>query len=130
MARALQTFVLAQEGILDPRFSSIEEYVGKNSADQAADNVAAGRICSSRRAIGDHSSRSASMRYLRHSRCHRYEGSGRNVFRNVGGDGLNASLVCQRDSRHKKAPPGGGALVSSSLRTTRWFAVSSVRGAH
>lgn len=33
MARALQTFVLAQEGILDPRFSSIEEYVGKNSGD-------------------------------------------------------------------------------------------------
>jgi Fic family protein len=33
MARALQTFVLAQEGILDPRFSSIEEYVGKNSGE-------------------------------------------------------------------------------------------------
>jgi len=33
MARALQTFVLAQEGILDPRFSSIEEYVGGHSAD-------------------------------------------------------------------------------------------------
>ena len=31
MARALQTFVLAREGILDPRFSSIEEYVGTNS---------------------------------------------------------------------------------------------------
>ena len=31
MARALQTFVLAREGILDPRFSSIEEYVGRNS---------------------------------------------------------------------------------------------------
>ncbi|NJO12830.1 MAG: Fic family protein [Gammaproteobacteria bacterium] len=31
MARALQTFVLAREGILDPRFSSIEEYVGKHS---------------------------------------------------------------------------------------------------
>lgn len=30
MARALQTFVLAREGILDPRFSSIEEYVGRN----------------------------------------------------------------------------------------------------
>jgi Fic family protein len=28
MARALQTMVLAREGILDPRFSSIEEYVG------------------------------------------------------------------------------------------------------
>ena len=33
MARALQTFVLAREGILDPRFSSIEEYVGANSQD-------------------------------------------------------------------------------------------------
>jgi Fic family protein len=33
MARALQTFVLAQEGILDPRFSSIEEYVGRHSSD-------------------------------------------------------------------------------------------------
>lgn len=33
MARALQTFVLAREGILDPRFSSIEEYVGRNSAE-------------------------------------------------------------------------------------------------
>lgn len=31
MARALQTFVLAREGILDPRFSGIEEYVGRNS---------------------------------------------------------------------------------------------------
>lgn len=31
MARILQTFVLAQEGILDPKFSSIEEYVGRNS---------------------------------------------------------------------------------------------------
>lgn len=33
MARALQTFLLAQEGMLDPRFSSIEEYVGKNSGE-------------------------------------------------------------------------------------------------
>lgn len=33
MAHALQTFVLAQEGILDPRFSSIEEYVGKNNGE-------------------------------------------------------------------------------------------------
>ena len=33
MARALQTFILAQEGILDPRFSSIEEYVGRHSSD-------------------------------------------------------------------------------------------------
>jgi Fic family protein len=31
MSRALQTFVLAREGILDPRFSSIEEYVGSNT---------------------------------------------------------------------------------------------------
>lgn len=36
MARALQTFVLAREGILDPRFSSIEEYVGRNSSDYYA----------------------------------------------------------------------------------------------
>ncbi|MGE0031213.1 MAG: Fic family protein [Steroidobacteraceae bacterium] len=28
MARALQTFVLAREGVVDPRFSSIEEYLG------------------------------------------------------------------------------------------------------
>lgn len=32
MARALQTQVLSREGILDPRFSSIEEYIGNNSA--------------------------------------------------------------------------------------------------
>ena len=32
MARALQTLVLAREGILDPRFSSIEEYVGRNAS--------------------------------------------------------------------------------------------------
>ncbi|MSP95682.1 MAG: Fic family protein [Betaproteobacteria bacterium] len=32
MARALQTMVLSREGILDPRFSSIEEYIGHNSA--------------------------------------------------------------------------------------------------
>jgi Fic family protein len=31
MARALQTFVLAREGILDPTFSSIEEYLGHNT---------------------------------------------------------------------------------------------------
>jgi Fic family protein len=31
MGRALQTMVLAREGILDPRFSSIEEYLGHNS---------------------------------------------------------------------------------------------------
>ena len=33
MARALQTLVLAREGILDPRFSSIEEYLGRNTQD-------------------------------------------------------------------------------------------------
>jgi Fic family protein len=33
MARALQTMVLSREGILDPRFSSIEEYIGDNSHD-------------------------------------------------------------------------------------------------
>jgi Fic family protein len=32
MARALQTLVLAREGILDPHFSSIEEYLGHNTA--------------------------------------------------------------------------------------------------
>jgi len=31
MARALQTLVLAREGLLDPTFSSIEEYLGQNS---------------------------------------------------------------------------------------------------
>jgi Fic family protein len=33
MARALQTMVLSREGILDPRFSSIEEYIGFNASD-------------------------------------------------------------------------------------------------
>ena len=33
MARALQTMVLSREGILDPRFSSIEEYIGAHSGD-------------------------------------------------------------------------------------------------
>lgn len=33
MARALQTMVLAMEGILAPEFSSIEEYVGRNPQD-------------------------------------------------------------------------------------------------
>jgi Fic family protein len=32
MARALQTLVLAREGILDPYFSSIEEYLGHNTS--------------------------------------------------------------------------------------------------
>ena len=36
MARALQTTVLSREGILDPRFSSIEEYIGHHSADYYA----------------------------------------------------------------------------------------------
>jgi Fic family protein len=31
MGRALQTLVLAREGILDPTFSSIEEYLGRNT---------------------------------------------------------------------------------------------------
>ena len=31
MARALQTLALAREGILDPTFSSIEEYLGRNT---------------------------------------------------------------------------------------------------
>lgn len=31
MARALQSLVLAREGILDPQFSSIEEYLGRNT---------------------------------------------------------------------------------------------------
>lgn len=31
MGRALQTFVLARDGILDPTFSSIEEYLGANT---------------------------------------------------------------------------------------------------
>lgn len=31
MGRALQTFVLAREGIIDPEFSSIEEYLGRNT---------------------------------------------------------------------------------------------------
>lgn len=36
MARALQTMVLAREGILDPVFSSIEEYLGKYTLDYYA----------------------------------------------------------------------------------------------
>ncbi len=32
MSRALQTLVLGRDGILDPRFSSIEEYLGYNTA--------------------------------------------------------------------------------------------------
>lgn len=36
MARALQTMVLSREGILDPRFSSIEEYIGRHSSDYYA----------------------------------------------------------------------------------------------
>ncbi len=31
MARALQTLVLAREGLLDPTFSSVEEYLGRNT---------------------------------------------------------------------------------------------------
>jgi Fic family protein len=36
MGRALQTFVLAREGILDPTFSSIEEYLGANTQEYYA----------------------------------------------------------------------------------------------
>lgn len=36
MARALQTMVLSRDGILDPRFSSIEEYLGRNTRDYYA----------------------------------------------------------------------------------------------
>jgi Fic family protein len=36
MGRALQTMVLAREGILDPRFSSIEEYLGRNTLEYYA----------------------------------------------------------------------------------------------
>lgn len=44
MARALQTLVLAREGILTPQFSSIEEYLGANTPDYYAvlGEVAAG----------------------------------------------------------------------------------------
>lgn len=33
MARCLQTMILSREGIVDPRFSSIEEYLGRNTQD-------------------------------------------------------------------------------------------------
>jgi Fic family protein len=33
MARCLQTLILAREGILDPSFSSIEEYLGRNTVE-------------------------------------------------------------------------------------------------
>src|SRR6516164_8478986 len=36
MGRALQTMVLARDGILDPRFLSIEEYLGRNTLDYYA----------------------------------------------------------------------------------------------
>ena len=36
MGRALQTMVLARDGLLDPRFSSIEEYLGRNTLDYYA----------------------------------------------------------------------------------------------
>ncbi|MBM3486537.1 MAG: Fic family protein [Alphaproteobacteria bacterium] len=42
MARALQTMVLAREGVLDPRFSSIEEYLGRNTLDYYAVLAAVG----------------------------------------------------------------------------------------
>lgn len=43
MARALQTMVLSREGILDPHFSSIEEYIGKNPLDYYAVLAEVGR---------------------------------------------------------------------------------------
>ena len=43
MARALQTMVLSREGILDPRFSSREEYIGDNSSDYYAVLAEVGR---------------------------------------------------------------------------------------
>lgn len=47
MARALQTLVLAREGLLDPTFSSIEEYLGQNTQDYYAvlAEVGQGRWC-------------------------------------------------------------------------------------
>jgi Fic family protein len=36
MGRALQSFVLAREGVLDPTFSSIEEYLGQNTQEYYA----------------------------------------------------------------------------------------------
>jgi Fic family protein len=36
MARALQTMVLSRDGVLDPRFSSIEEYLGRNTEEYYA----------------------------------------------------------------------------------------------
>jgi Fic family protein len=36
MSRALQSMVLAREGVLDPTFSSIEEYLGRNTVDYYA----------------------------------------------------------------------------------------------
>lgn len=36
MARALQSLVLAREGVVDPTFSSIEEYLGRHTADYYA----------------------------------------------------------------------------------------------
>jgi Fic family protein len=43
MARALQSMVLAREGVLDPTFSSIEEYLGRNTADYYAVLAATGQ---------------------------------------------------------------------------------------
>lgn len=43
MARALQTMVLAREGILDPHFSSIEEYLGHNTLEYYAILAEVGR---------------------------------------------------------------------------------------
>lgn len=43
MSRALQTLVLAREGVLDPTFSSIEEYLGNNTPDYYAALAAVGQ---------------------------------------------------------------------------------------
>lgn len=43
MARVLQTFVLGRDGILEPEFSSIEEWLGRNTDDYYAILAATGR---------------------------------------------------------------------------------------
>ena len=42
MARALQTMILGQDGVLEPAFSSIEEWLGKNTTDYYAVLAATG----------------------------------------------------------------------------------------
>ncbi len=43
MARCLQTLVLAREGILEPQFCSIEEYLGRNTSEYYAALAEAGK---------------------------------------------------------------------------------------